>query len=95
MAVAGTGAAIFPAPLQADLLNIRTRQNLADLINSAADQLQIKQEAGEAEIMDTEEGSEVEFMREVDGDQHSVYSEGEGDEDDENLLDEQEQDEVD
>jgi hypothetical protein len=95
MAAAGTGAAIFPAPLQADLLNIRTRQNLADLINSAADQLQIKQEAGEAEIMDTEEGSDVEFMCEVDGDQHSVYFEGEGDEDDENLLDEQEQEEVD
>jgi hypothetical protein len=94
-AAEGTGAAVFPAQLQANLLNIRTRQNLADLINSAADQLQIKQEAGDAEIMDTEEGSEVEFMCEVDGDQHSVYFEGEGDEDDENLLDEQEQEDED
>jgi hypothetical protein len=94
-ATEGTGVAIFPAQPQANLLNIRTRQNLADLINSAADQLQIKQEAGDAETMDTEEGSEVEFMCEVDGDQHSVYYEGEGDEDDENLLDEQDQEDED
>jgi hypothetical protein len=96
-AAAEVGAAIFPphAELQASLLNVRTRRNLADLINSAADQLQIKQEVGDAETMDTEEGSEVEFMGEYDGDQHSVYCEGGSDEEDETLLDEQEQEEDD
>jgi hypothetical protein len=45
-AAATAGAAIFypPAPSPSDLIRVRTRGDLADLINSAADPVLVKQE---------------------------------------------------
>jgi hypothetical protein len=95
------GAAIFypPALSPADLDRVRTRGDLADLINSAADPVLVKQEEAESnwtggERMDlAEEEGDVEFIGEFDGDEHSVYY-GDGDEEeDESLLEEQEYEE--
>jgi hypothetical protein len=78
---------------------VRTRGDLADLINSAADPVLVKQEETESnwtggERMDlAEEEGDVEFIGEFDGDEHSVYY-GDGDEEeDESLLEEQEYEE--
>jgi hypothetical protein len=93
-ATAAEGVATFspPALLQDELAKVRTRKNLADLINSASDPVLIKQEEVENE-MEVDDISEVELVGEFDGDQHSVYYEGEeGGDDDENLLDEQDGD---
>jgi hypothetical protein len=98
------GAAIFYAPAlsPADLDRVRTRGDLADLINSAADPVLVKQEEAESnwtggERMDlVEEEGDVEFIGEFDGDEHSVYYSDDGDEEeDESLLEEQEYEEQD
>ncbi len=97
------GAAIFypPALSPADLDRVRTRGDLADLINSAADSVLVKQEEAKSnwtggEGMDlVEEEGDVEFIGEFDGDEHSVYYGDEGDKEDEILLEEQEYEEQD
>jgi hypothetical protein len=100
---ATAGAAIFypPAPSPSDLIRVRTRGDLADLIKSAADPVLVKQEeieswqgAAGGEGMELDEEREVEFIREFDGDEYSVYYGDEGEEEeDESLLEEQEYEE--
>ncbi len=70
---------------------MRTRGDLADFINSAADPVAIKQEfIGPAyDGMSLDNSMEVEITGEVGGNRSVDYERGDGEEEDESLLDEQ------
>jgi len=70
---------------------VRTRGDLADFINSAADPVAIKQEfIGPAyDGMTLDDSMEVEITGEVGGNRSVDYERGDGEEEDESLLDEQ------
>jgi hypothetical protein len=70
---------------------VRTRGDLADFINSAADPVAIKQEfIGPAyDGMSLDNSMEVEITGEVGGNRSVDYERGDGEEEDESLLDEQ------
>ncbi len=70
---------------------MRTRGDLADFINSAADPVAIKQEfIGPAyDGMTLDDSMEVEITGEVGGNRSVDYERGDGEEEDESLLDEQ------
>jgi hypothetical protein len=100
------GAAIFyPPPLSlTDFSRVNTRGDLADLINSGADPVLVKQEeAGGSwvqedgnEGMEVDGEKEVKFIGEFDEDEHSFYYGEDGkEEEDESLLEEQEHKEQD
>jgi hypothetical protein len=89
-AAAARGAEIFNPPTL-DLAMVRTRGDLADFINSAADPVAIKQEfIGPAyDGMNLDDSMEVEITGEFEGNRSGDYEEGNGEEEDESLLDEQ------
>jgi hypothetical protein len=89
-AAAARGAEIFNPPTL-DLASVRTRGDLADFINSAADPVAIKQEfIGPAyDGTNLDDSMEVEITGEVGGNSSVDYEGGDGEEEDESLLDEQ------
>jgi hypothetical protein len=89
-AAAARGAEIFNPP-SLDLASVRTRGDLADFINSAADPVAIKQEfIGPAyDGTNLDDSMEVEITGEVGGNRSVDYEGGDGEEEDESLLDEQ------
>jgi len=90
---AARGADIFNPPAL-DMASVRTRGDLADIINSSADPLAVKQEfiGPDVEEMDLDGGTDVEIISVFGGGDQSGDYDQDGEED-ESLLEEQEEQE--